>query len=152
MPKNHQGLSNLTTYLKTKFPWKEDYECELKNGEKIIFSYEEVKEGLNKVKNTDPVLYKILTYRFMTSLTRTDIASILHMDGSTLKRNWNKAMNSLQNWLLHGNKEVNQEGVDNPPLIEEIIVKDGTIKSEKFFQDFQKFLADRNKNSKRYKE
>jgi hypothetical protein len=85
MAKSHPGLKLLTNYLRVEFPWKKEYVCVT---EEIIqtFSYDQVKEALVKLKTTDPTLHRLLTYRYMTNRSRSDIAQSLYMDSSTLKR------------------------------------------------------------------
>ena len=111
MAKSHPGLKLLTAYLRTEFPWKKEYHCKTEEID-ITFSYEEVKAALTKLKTTDPRLHRLLAYRYMTNRSRSDIAQSLFMDSSTLKRNWDKAMMILQNWLMHGSSE--------DPLIEKL--------------------------------
>ena len=115
MAKSHPGLKLLTNYLRVEFPWKKPYVCKTDEID-ITFSYNEVKQALNKLKITDPTLYRLLTYRYMTNRSRSDIAQSLYMDSSTLKRQWDKAMYILQNWLMHGRIE---EG-ETEPLIEKL--------------------------------
>lgn len=85
MARSHPGLRLLTNYLRTDFPWKKNYVCitEEINQE---FTYAQVKEALIKLKTTDPSLHRILSYRYMTNRSRSDIAQSLFMDSSTLKR------------------------------------------------------------------
>jgi AraC-like DNA-binding protein len=85
MARSHPGLRLLTNYLRIDFPWKKDYVCVTKEINQI-FSYEDVKEALVKLKTTDPTLHRLLTYRYMTNRSRSDIAQSLYMDSSTLKR------------------------------------------------------------------
>lgn len=114
MAKSHPGLRLLTNYLKIEFPWKKNYTCITKEIDRV-FTYEEVKEALVKLKTTDPNLHRLLTYRYMTNRSRSDIAQSLYMDSSTLKRQWDKGMYILQNWLMHGTSQLNEV-----PLIEKI--------------------------------
>jgi len=115
MAKSHPGLKILTNYLRNEFAWKKDYVCKTDNIDKV-FTYTEVKDALGKLKTTDPKLHRLLTYRYMTTRSRSDIAHSLYMDSSTLKRNWDKGMMILQNWLMHG---VPEEG-EVEPLIEKL--------------------------------
>lgn len=114
MARSHPGLRLLTNYLRVEFPWKKKYICITEEINKE-FSYEQVKEALVKLKTTDPNLHRLLSYRYMTNRSRSDIAQSLYMDSSTLKRNWDKSMYILQNWLMHGISEN-----DEPPLIEKL--------------------------------
>lgn len=111
MAKSHPGLKLMTQYLRTEFPWKKEYVCKTDEIDRT-FTYEEVKAALNKLKTTDPRLHRLLAYRYMTNRSRSDIAQSLYMDSSTLKRNWDKAMMILQNWLMHGGED--------DPLIEKL--------------------------------
>lgn len=101
MARSHPGLKLLTNYLRTEFPWKKDYVC-ITEEMNITFTYDQVKEALVKLKITDPSLHRLLCYRYMTNRSRSDIAQSLYMDSSTLKRQWDKGMYILQNWLMHG--------------------------------------------------
>lgn len=114
MAKSHPGLKLLTNYLRNEFPWKKDYICKT-NEIDITFTYSQVKEALNKLKTTDPKLHRLLSYRYMSNRSRSDIAQSMYMDSSTLKRNWDKAMMIVQNWLMHGTAEDGEE-----PLIEKL--------------------------------
>lgn len=87
MAKSHPGLKLLSNYLKTEFPWKKDYVCKTDEVNQV-FTYEEVKAALKKLKTTDPKLHRLLSYRFMTNRSRSAIADSLYMDSSTLKRSW----------------------------------------------------------------
>ena len=115
MAKSHPGLKLLTNYLKTEFAWKKDYVCSTAEID-VRFTYQQVKDALSKLKTTDPKLHRLLAYRYMTNRSRSDIAHSLYMDSSTLKRNWDKAMHIVQNWLMHG---IPDEG-KNEPLIEKL--------------------------------
>lgn len=110
MAKSHPGLKILTNYLRNDFAWQKDYVCKTNNIDKV-FTHGQVKEALNKLKVTDPKLHRLLTYRYMTTRSRSDIAHSLYMDSSTLKRNWDKAMMIIQNWLTHG---LADEGEEEP--------------------------------------
>lgn len=107
----HPGLSQFTEYLRRKFPWKENFECEMVNE---TFTYEEVKQALRHLKTTDPALHRILEYRALSNRSRWDIAEALYIDSSTLKRKWNVAMNIMMNWLLHGSMSHLEEGEIEP--------------------------------------
>ena len=113
MARSHPGLKLLSNYLKTEFPWKKNYICKT-NELDTYFSYEQVKEALFKLKKTDPKLHRLLEYRYMTNRSRSAIAQSLYMDSSTLKRSWDRGMNIIQNWLLHGTVESEKE----TPLLE----------------------------------
>lgn len=115
MAKSHPGLRLLTNYLRVEFPFRKNYVCVT---EEInhTFKYEEVLDALVKLKTTDPTLHRLLTYRYMTNRSRSDIAQSLYMDSSTLKRQWDKGMYILQNWLMHGTTNTKEE----IPLIEKL--------------------------------
>jgi len=115
MAKSHPGLKLLTNYLRNEFGWQKDYVCKTDEIDKV-FTHAEVKDALRKLKTTDPKLHRLLTYRYMTTRSRSDIAHSLYMDSSTLKRNWDKAMMILQNWLMHGIAETETD----TPLIEKL--------------------------------
>lgn len=85
MAKSHPGLRLLTNYLRIDFPWKKSYVCKTEEIDQV-FTYDDVKEALVKLKTTDPHLHRILSYRYMTNRSRSDIAQSLFMDSSTLKR------------------------------------------------------------------
>jgi hypothetical protein len=114
MAKSHPGLRLLTNYLRNEFPWKRNYVCKTDYID-TEFTYDEVKEALVKLKTTDPKLHRLLAYRYMSNRSRSDIAQSMYMDSSTLKRNWDKAMMILQNWLMHG---ISRNGSE--PLIEKL--------------------------------
>lgn len=99
MAKAHEGLNNLTEYLRHQFCWKEPYICKTVDRE---FSYEEVRQAMLYLKETDPDLFHLLQYRYLTNKPRQTIANSLYIDSSTLKRHWDKAMQIIQNWLMHG--------------------------------------------------
>ena len=115
MARSHPGLKLLSNYLKTEFPFKKSYICKTSEIDQV-FSYQDVKNAMKKLKTTDPRLHRLLSYRFMTNRSRSAIADSLYMDSSTLKRSWDKAMFILQNWLMHG---VPEEG-EQDPLIEKL--------------------------------
>lgn len=115
MAKSHPGLKLLTNYLRNEFSWQRDYICKTDEIDRV-FTYEQVKDALTKLKITDPKLHRLLTYRYMTNRSRSDIAQSLYMDSSTLKRNWDKGMMIIQNWLMHGIPD--EEG--GLPLIEKL--------------------------------
>jgi hypothetical protein len=111
----HSGLDSLTKYLKTRFPWKEEWYCERLEA---TFTYEEVKEALKRLKKTDPKLHRLLEYRWLSHRSRSAIANSLYMDSSTLKRSWDKAMNTIVNWLNHGIREDLVEELDAIDLLQ----------------------------------
>lgn len=85
MARSHPGLRLLTIYLRVDFPWKKEYKCCTEEINQV-FTYEQVKDALIKLKTTDPTLHRLLTYRYMTNRSRSDIAQSLFLDSSTLKR------------------------------------------------------------------
>lgn len=113
MAKSHPGLKLLITYLKQDFPWKKEYHCKTDEIDRT-FSYQEVHGALEKLKKTDPKLFKHLSYRWMTQRSRSAIAQTLYMDSSTLKRSWDKALYCIQNWLLHGTPDEKGEILVDP--------------------------------------
>lgn len=66
---------------------------------KEIYSYEEVREALCKIKCTDPGLYKVLWYSWFTDRSIVDISSSLFMDSSTFKRKCDKGISLLLGYL-----------------------------------------------------
>jgi hypothetical protein len=79
------GIDALTKYLKTQFPWKQDFYCEPLD---MTFTYSDVCAALKEIKKTDPKLHRIGSYRWMSYRSRNEIANALYMDSSTLKRIW----------------------------------------------------------------
>jgi len=102
MAKSHPGYEALSRYLSSDFAWQLPLNLQ---GEE--FSYGECLEALRRLKTTDPSIYKLLAYKWLTTRSRNDIATAHHMDSSTLKRLWNKAFDILVNYLRHGAREGN---------------------------------------------
>ena len=101
MAKAHEGLNQLTDYLRHKFCWKEPYVCKTEHID-TEFTYAQVLQAMKYLKVTDPELYKLLQYRYLTDKPRNTIANSLYIDSSTLKRKWDKGMQIVQHWLMHG--------------------------------------------------
>lgn len=99
MARAHPGLDALTKYLKTQFPWKQDFYCDYLN---MTFTYNQVRAAINKIKITDPALHRIASYRWMSHRSRNEIANSLYIDASTLKRHWDKFGHLLMNYLVNG--------------------------------------------------
>jgi hypothetical protein len=85
MAKADARLDSITRYLKTQFPWKQDFYCEPLDQ---TYTYQDIVSALKKIKITDPALHRIAAYRWMSYRTRNEIANSLYMDSSTLKRFW----------------------------------------------------------------
>jgi len=99
----HPGRDSFIKYLKTNFPWKENWEPIIK-GEEHSFTHKDVKRALKSLQVTDPKLYRLLSYRWQTARNRSDLAGSLYLDPSTLKRHWDVATNIVVNYLI--NEEV----------------------------------------------
>jgi len=110
MAKPHPGYEALSKYLGTGFAWK----LPLDDLAGETYSYEEVKEALRRLMRTDPQLHSLLAYKWLTNRSRNDIASAVHMDSSTVKRLWNKALDILMNHLRHGEREDNLAPILDP--------------------------------------
>lgn len=107
--KPHPGRNSLINYLKKGFPWKEDWEAESIGH---TFTHSEVKEALKRLMITDPKLYRLLSYRWQTNRARSSIASHVYLDPSTLKRNWDVAINILANYLINKDVTENLDSID----------------------------------------
>lgn len=66
---------------------------------KEVYSYEQVTEALNKIRITDPGLYKVLWYSWFTDRSIVDISCSLYMDSSTFKRKCDKAISLVLGYL-----------------------------------------------------
>ncbi|MBD2201796.1 hypothetical protein H6G33_10595 [Calothrix sp. FACHB-1219] len=86
MAQAHPGIDAITKYLRNDFPWAKPLDCSHVYGKQTIFTYEQVKAALLKLKVTDPYLHRLLGYRWQTNRARNDIADGLYLDPSTLKR------------------------------------------------------------------
>lgn len=108
----HPGIDRFTRYLKNEFPWKKNLDLSSVMTDKDVFSYDEVKEAINKLKLTDPTLHRILGYRWQTQRSRNAIANALYMDPSTVKRNWDRAINIIVNYLVNKECTAELEAID----------------------------------------
>lgn len=117
MAKPHPGHESLKKYLKNDFMWFREWVTpENSEGTKEVYSYEEMKEAMKRLKTTDPRLHKLLAYLWMTERSRNDIANGFNMDSSTLKRLWDKGMDKLVAHLRLGIAEDDQVAPKLDPI------------------------------------
>ena len=124
MPKPHPGRKSFLDYLKNEFPWEKDWDARdifVKDGksknpnkksEDYIFSYIEVKEALKRLARTDPTLYKYLNYWWLTHRTLSEISRGLDCDPSTFKRNSQKGVHTVINYLINEDVTLELESLD----------------------------------------
>ncbi len=104
MAKAHSGIDKFIKYLRQDFAWKQDFNCP---ETEEVYSHQQVKEALLKLKKTDPELYRMLSYLWQTKRTRNAIAEHLYCDSSTLRRKWIISLHILMNYLV--NHEVTED-------------------------------------------
>lgn len=109
MAKPHEGRESLYQYLAHQFPWKQDYIAP--DGD--IISYEAMIEALKKANNADPNLYNVGAYRWLSSRARAPIADHFQVDGSTIKRLWDKLFDIIMNYARHSDQGIT-------PIIDQI--------------------------------
>lgn len=121
MAKANPVLNRVSEYLRSEFPQQKDLDLSIDTkGEglldaaksQVYFTYLEVKEAMLKFKAVDPELYCMFGYHWQSKRTRNRIAESLYVDPSTLKRNWNKGINILLNYLVNRDVCVDLEPID----------------------------------------
>ena len=62
-----------------------------------------IKDAIRKIHLTDPRMYNLAEHMWRgSSMSKNSIARYKNTDPSTLRRNWDKFLNMLLNWLLNG--------------------------------------------------
>lgn len=62
----------------------------------------EIKDAIRKVHLTDPRMYSLAEHMWRaSSMSKNSIAKYKNTDPSTLRRNWDKFLNMVLNWVLH---------------------------------------------------
>lgn len=121
MAKANPVLSRVSEYLRSEFSQQKDLDLSINNkGETLLdktksqvyFTYLEVKEAMLKFKAVDPDLYRMFGYQWQSKRARNRIAESIYVDPSTLKRNWNKGINILLNYLINRDICVDLEPID----------------------------------------
>jgi hypothetical protein len=62
-----------------------------------------IKDAIRKIHLTDPRMYSLAEHMWRgSSMSKNSIARYKNTDPSTLRRNWDKFLNMMFNWLLNG--------------------------------------------------
>lgn len=62
-----------------------------------------IKEAIRKIHLTDPRMYSLAEHMWRaSSMSKNSIAKYKNTDPSTLRRNWDKFLNMVFNWVLNG--------------------------------------------------
>lgn len=112
MPQPHPGRKSFMEYLRNQFPWKEDWDASDIFEENTVFTYEEVTEALKRISVTDPALYRCLSYWWLSSRTLSEISRGLGCDPSTFKRNCQKAIHIVMNYLVNEEVTIRLDSLD----------------------------------------
>lgn len=92
-------VQEFKNYLKTSFALKEPW---VSTVFETTYSYDLIKGYMTKLSKTDPDLHRLLGWIWASNRHRSDVASGLYMDPSTLKRKQDKAIYIIFNYLNNG--------------------------------------------------
>lgn len=94
--------TSFLTYLKTQFPYEHDWVHPTTN---VVFCHELIKEVLADYKMIDEAVdgssYRALWYLWSTQGTRAYIAQCLNYSSPTIKRRWDKSIDTILLMLLY---------------------------------------------------
>jgi len=77
-----------------------------------VISIYEIKEVINKIAITDPLLYRNIIQIFNPTNTKIIAEQILNVEKPTLFRNWEKAANLIMNRILNKDVIIPMTGID----------------------------------------
>lgn len=97
MPAPHPMRGSFLKYLRELFPYKQDYIDP--NGK--LYEYSKVRDCIEKLKDNDPQLLRVLWYHMHTRLPRTRAAEQLFMDPTTVKRKLDVACDVIMQFVEH---------------------------------------------------
>lgn len=84
--------ASFLTYLRSQFPYENDWVHPTSN---ITYEHGLIKRRLAEYKQIDPTGYRALWYLWSTQGTRNFIAEQLNCSGTTLKRLWDKVIDTF---------------------------------------------------------
>lgn len=99
MPAPNPRRGSFLKYLREQFPYKLDYT----DSDGQLFEYILVKECIERLKDNDPQLLRVLWYHMHTRLPRTRAAEQLFMDPTTVKRKLDVACDVIMQFVQHRN-------------------------------------------------
>lgn len=84
-------------YLRREFPYKKDWKHPSSGH---VFKHEEIKSVLKDYMKMDSKSYRVLWYLWTTQGTRAFVAEMVNFSSPTVKRMWNRSINTLMLMLL----------------------------------------------------
>lgn len=90
--------SSFLQYLKTEFPYSMDWSHPVT---KTTYSCESIKQKLEALKVCNPQTYKALWALWTTRATRAFLAERLNYSGSTIRRLWDRGIDTVLLMLLY---------------------------------------------------
>ncbi len=97
--------SNFLTYLKTEFPYYRNWTHPTT---KEVFDYRYIKETIEEYKEYSPGFYRALWALWTTQATRAFISENFNYSGSTIRRRWDKGIDTILLMLLFPELKVPQ--------------------------------------------
>lgn len=94
----HLVRKSFLHYLKNDFPYGVDW---IHPSSKEVWSSEQIKDTLVRVKRLNPENYKVLWALWMTKETNEFIARRLCYSTTVIKKKWEKAINAVMILLLY---------------------------------------------------
>ena len=118
MPQADPGRDSLFKYLKHRYPWKFNWDTSELPNIKDEYSYEEIKDALQNIKQVNPEIWKYMGYLINSGRNRNDLGSFLGCDTSTLKRKCNRGFDIMLNYLNNKNSFYPLKKIDliNPDI------------------------------------
>ena len=83
--------------MRTEFPYKKDWKHPSTG---IVFTHADIKRVLQDYMKMDSMGYKALWYLWTTQGTRSFVAEMINFSSPTVRRMWNKSINTLMLMLL----------------------------------------------------
>lgn len=106
--KEIQGREKFKKYLIEDFGWKKDLvilyrfiEDGQEKEEEEIYPYEEIIKALNYLKQSDPLLFRVVNFKSVSHRSINDLALSLDRDSMTIKRQLDTGINILINYIEH---------------------------------------------------
>jgi hypothetical protein len=97
MPAPNPKRAAFLKYLRESFPYKYDYT----DPDGKVYTYARIKECIEKLKDNDPQLLRVLWYHMHTRLKRTRAAEQLFMDPTTVKRKLDVVCDVIMQFVEH---------------------------------------------------
>jgi hypothetical protein len=89
--------ASFLTYLRVMFPYTKDWKHPTTGD---IFTHALIERRLRQLKKTDPNGYRALWLLWTSQGTRSFIADQLHCSGPTIKRRWDRSIDTLLLMLI----------------------------------------------------